>query len=137
MATQQQARHSLFRPGDDGDNAAREKLETLRARITGGADFAELAQENSQDEATADRGGALGWFTQDTYGVDFGAQVAALQAGQVSAPFTTEAGWHIVKREGSRQVAAADDNTRQRRSVERRVGKECVSTRRSRGCPHQ
>ncbi|MDQ2702927.1 MAG: peptidylprolyl isomerase [Pseudomonadota bacterium] len=113
-ATQMQARHILIRPGEDGDNAAKATLETLRARIAGGADFAELAQENSQDEATADRGGSLGWFTQDTYGVDFGAQVAALKDGEVSAPFRTEAGWHIVKREGVRQVAAADDNARAR-----------------------
>jgi peptidyl-prolyl cis-trans isomerase SurA len=110
-ATQLQARHILVK-GDDTE--AKAKLETLRARITGGADFATLAKENSQDEASADKGGELGWFTQDTYGADFGAQVAALQDGQVSAPFKTAAGWHIVLREGSRQVAAADDNLRQR-----------------------
>jgi peptidyl-prolyl cis-trans isomerase SurA len=110
-ATQLQARHILVK-GDDAE--AKAKLETLRARIAGGADFATLAKENSQDEASADKGGELGWFVQDAYGVDFGAQVAALQDGQVSAPFKTAAGWHIVKREGSRQVAAADDNLRQR-----------------------
>jgi peptidyl-prolyl cis-trans isomerase SurA len=110
-ATQLQARHILVK-GDDAQ--AKAALETLRARITGGADFAELAKTDSQDEATAAKGGELGWFTQDTYGADFGAQVAALQDGQVSAPFKTDAGWHIVQREGSRQVAAADDNRRQR-----------------------
>ena len=58
-------------------------------------------------------GGDLGWFAQDAHGVDFGAQVAALQDGQVSAPFKTEAGWEIVQREGSRQAVAADDARRQ------------------------
>lgn len=116
-ATQLQARHILVK-GDDAQ--AKATLETLRARIAGGADFAALAKESSQDEATAAKGGELGWFTQDTYGVDFGAQVAALQDGQMSAPFKTEAGWHIVQREGSRQVAAADDNRRQR--VRERIG---------------
>jgi peptidyl-prolyl cis-trans isomerase SurA len=106
-----QARHILIR-GDD-DAAAKAKLETLRARIAGGADFATLAKENSADTVTAEKGGELGWFAQDAYGADFGTQVAALQDGQVSAPFKTEAGWHIVQREGSRQVAAADDNRRQ------------------------
>jgi peptidyl-prolyl cis-trans isomerase SurA len=109
--TQLQARHILIR-GDD-DAAAKAKLETLRARIAGGADFATLAKENSADTVTAEKGGELGWFAQDAYGADFGTQVAALQDGQVSAPFKTEAGWHIVQREGSRQVAAADDNRRQ------------------------
>jgi peptidyl-prolyl cis-trans isomerase SurA len=108
--TQLQARHILLR-GDD-DAAIKAKLETLRARIAGGADFATVAKENSADTATADKGGELGWFVQDAHGADFGAQVAALQDGQVSAPFKTEAGWHIVQREGSRQVAAADDNRR-------------------------
>ncbi len=123
-ATQLQARHILVK-GEDAE--AKAKLETLRARITGGADFATLAKENSQDQASADKGGELGWFTQDTYGADFGAQVAALQDGQVSAPFKTAAGWHIVLREGSRQVAAADDNLRQRvrESIgQRKLGEE-------------
>jgi peptidyl-prolyl cis-trans isomerase SurA len=109
--TQLQARHILVR--DDNDAAAKARLETLRARIAGGADFATLAKENSADSDTAEKGGELGWFAQDAYGAEFGAQVAALQDGQVSAPFKTEAGWHIVQREGSRQVAAADDNRRQ------------------------
>jgi peptidyl-prolyl cis-trans isomerase SurA len=109
--TQLQARHILVR--DDNDAAAQAKLETLRARIAGGADFATVAKENSADSDTAEKGGELGWFAQDAYGAQFGAQVAALQDGQVSAPFKTEAGWHIVQREGSRQVAAADDNRRQ------------------------
>jgi peptidyl-prolyl cis-trans isomerase SurA len=109
--TQLQARHILVR--DDNDAAAQARLETLRARIAGGADFATVAKENSADSDTAEKGGELGWFAQDAYGAEFGAQVAALQDGQVSAPFKTEAGWHIVQREGSRQVAAADDNRRQ------------------------
>src|SRR5690606_17198768 len=119
--------HILVRADEGGDAAARARLETLRARIAGGADFAQLAQENSQDEATADRGGALGWFAQDSYGVEFGAQVAALADGEVSAPFKTEAGWHIVKREGSRQVAATDENARQRARAtigQRKLGQE-------------
>ena len=115
MVTQLRARHILLRTDENGTDAAiKAKLETLRARIAGGADFAKLASENSQDASTADRGGELGWFAQDAYGSDFGAQVAALQDGQVSAPFKTSSGWHLVEREGSRQSAAADDSRRQR-----------------------
>ena len=54
----------------------------------------------------------LGWFTQDQFGPEFGAQVAALQDGQVSQPFKTQAGWHIVQREGSRQTQVTDQNRR-------------------------
>ena len=107
--TQLRARHILV-TGDDA--AAVAQLETLRARIAGGADFGELAREFSQDPATADKGGELGWFARDAFGVDFGQQVTSLQEGEVSAPFKTQAGWHIVQREGTRQVAG-DDNRRQ------------------------
>jgi peptidyl-prolyl cis-trans isomerase SurA len=109
--TQLRARHILV-AGDD-DAAATAELETLRARIAGGADFGELAREHSDDEATAAKGGELGWFARDAFGVDFGQQVAALDDGEVSAPFKTQAGWHIVQREGERQYAAADENRRQ------------------------
>lgn len=108
--TQYRARHILV-TGDDAEATAR--LETLRARIAGGADFGELAREHSEDRDTAAEGGELGWFARDAYGVDFGQQVAALRDGEVSAPFKTQAGWHIVQREGERQTVAADQNRRQ------------------------
>ena len=113
MVTQYQARHILVRVDDKTDDAqAKAKIDTLRARIAGGADFAEVARENSDDLNTRPTGGELGWFNSDAYGADFGAQVAALQDGQVSTPFKTLAGWHIVQREGSRQVDATDQNRR-------------------------
>ena len=113
LVTQYQARHILIRAEDAGnDAAAKAKLETLRARITGGADFAELAGKNSEDSVSKARGGDLGWFAQDDYGTDFGAQLASLGDGQVSAPFKTQAGWHVIQRIGTRQVNATDENRR-------------------------
>ena len=113
LVTQYQARHILIRAEDVGkDAAAKAKLETLRARITGGADFAELAGKNSEDNVSKARGGDLGWFAQDDYGTDFGAQIASLGDGQVSAPFKTQAGWHVIQRIGTRQVNATDENRR-------------------------
>jgi peptidyl-prolyl cis-trans isomerase SurA len=109
--TELKARHILVKGGDDA--AAKAKLETLRARIAGGADFAAVARENSDDPATQRSGGELGWFAQDAHGVDFGAQVAALKDGEVSAPFKTEAGWEIVQREAAREAVAADATRRQ------------------------
>ena len=111
--TQYHARHILLRTEDGKeDTAAKAKLDTLRARVAGGADFAQLASENSQDNASKAKGGDLGWFAQDDYGPDFGTQVAALADGQVSAPFKTQAGWHIVQRLETRQGKASDENRR-------------------------
>ena len=115
--TQYQARHILIRTGEGAsttDSAAKAKLDTLRARIAGGADFAALAGEASEDDGSKASGGDLGWFGRDDYGPEFGDQVAALADGAVSEPFRTQAGWHIVQRVGSRQAQAGDDERRGR-----------------------
>ncbi|MDH5833131.1 peptidylprolyl isomerase [Luteimonas kalidii] len=112
--TQFNARHILVRPaeGAGGDAEAKARIDTLRARIAGGADFEEVARESSDDTVSKAEGGALGWFAQDEFGPEFGGQVVALQDGQVSAPFKTQAGWHIVQRVGERQTSVDDENRR-------------------------
>lgn len=112
--TQYQARHILIRPGQgaNGDAEAKARIDTLRARIAGGADFAALASESSDDTVSKANGGDLGWFTADEFGPEFGGQVSTLQDGQVSAPFRTQAGWHVVQRVGVRQTNVSDDNRR-------------------------
>ncbi|MCD9028912.1 peptidylprolyl isomerase [Luteimonas sp. BDR2-5] len=112
QVTQYQARHILIRAPAGEDSEARARIDGLRARIAGGADFAEIASETSEDASSKDNGGDLGWFTQDEFGPEFGGQVAALSDGEVSAPFRTQAGWHIVQRTGSRQSSASDSNQR-------------------------
>ena len=113
MVTQYHARHILVRTSEGvSDAQAKAKIETLRARLAGGADFAKVAQEGSNDTNSAGKGGDLGWFTQDTYGPEFGSQVSTLQDGQVSAPFKSAAGWHIVQRIGSRQADVGDESRR-------------------------
>ncbi|MBJ6981272.1 peptidylprolyl isomerase [Luteimonas sp. MC1572] len=107
--TQYQARHILVR---SSDAAGKARIDTLRARIAGGADFATVAREDSEDRFTGDKGGDLGWFMQDQFGPDFGAQVAGLADGEVSAPFRTQAGWHVVQRQGTRQANVGEENRR-------------------------
>lgn len=110
--TQYRARHILIRADADNDAAARAMIQTLQARIAGGADFATLAREHSQDQSSAAEGGELGWFGADDYGIEFGTQVAALNDGGVSQPFRTQAGWHLVQREGTRQANVGDAQRR-------------------------
>ena len=107
--TQYQARHVLVR---DSDAAGKARIDTLRARIAGGADFATVAREDSEDRFSGDKGGDLGWFVQDQFGPEFGAQLAGLADGEVSAPFRTQAGWHIVQRQGTRQTNVGEENRR-------------------------
>jgi peptidyl-prolyl cis-trans isomerase SurA len=111
--TEYNARHILVRVTPTQDvAAAKAKIDTLRARIAGGADFVEVAKESTEDANSRDDGGDLGWFPADAFGPAFGQQVTGLQDGQVSAPFRTDAGWHIVQRVGSRQTDVTDQNRR-------------------------
>jgi parvulin-like peptidyl-prolyl isomerase len=61
------------------------------------ADFAQIARDNSIDEATAPNGGDLGWFPRGVMVKPFDDVAFSLQPGQISQPFETEFGWHIVK----------------------------------------
>ncbi len=122
LVTQYQASHILIRVDDNITAAvAKAKADTLHARLVGGADFATLAREESQDPSSQLRGGDLGWFTQDQFGPDFGAQVIKLADGAISAPFRTQAGWHIMKRAGSRQNDVGSDS--QRDQVRETIGR--------------
>jgi peptidyl-prolyl cis-trans isomerase SurA len=111
--TEYNARHILVRITETQDAAAaKAKIDTLRARIAGGADFVAVAKESTEDANSRDDGGDLGWFPADAFGPAFGQQVTALQDGQVGTPFRTDAGWHIVQRVGSRQTDVTDQNRR-------------------------
>jgi peptidyl-prolyl cis-trans isomerase SurA len=111
--TEYHARHILIRVTDQvSDAAAKAKAETLRARIAGGAEFEAVAKESSDDANSRGQGGDLGWFPVDAFGPDFSRQVESVNDGGVTAPFRTDAGWHIVQRVGTRQTDVTDQNKR-------------------------
>lgn len=113
MITQYHGRHILIRVGDGKtDDQARAEAETLAARLAGGADFEALAKQNSQDTASAAKGGDLGWFAADEFGPEFRSQVTLLKNGEVSKPFRTQAGWHVLQVLDSRQANVGDQNRR-------------------------
>ena len=119
--TEFHARHILARVDETHpEAAARAKIDTLAARLAGGADFQSLAKESSDDENTKAQGGDLGWFASDQYGLAFGTQVAALADGGVSKPFRSDAGWHIVQRVGTRQ---GQGNQSQRAQMREAIGR--------------
>lgn len=113
QTTQYSARHILIRvDGEKTDAQAKAEAETLRARIEGGADFAQLATEHSDDVASGAKGGNLGWFGQDQFGPEIGQLMASLKDGELGQPVRTSAGWHVFERIGTRQAAAGDENLR-------------------------
>ena len=70
--------------------------DSIYAQLQGGADFAQTAMAQSNDTATAENGGDLGWFTKGQMVEPFENVAFSLQPGQYSEPFQTQYGWHIV-----------------------------------------
>jgi peptidyl-prolyl cis-trans isomerase SurA len=111
--TEYHVRHILVRVNDRQDDAtAKARIDTLRARLAGGGVFEEVARESSEDNNTRGQGGDLGWFPADAFGPEFGSQVTALADGGISAPFRTDAGWHVIERVAERQTDVTDNNRR-------------------------
>ena len=75
----------------------REEADAIAQLLAEGRDFAELAVAMSQDQATRLEGGDLGYFSRGGILPAFGAVAFATPVGQVSEPFHTEFGWHLLK----------------------------------------
>jgi len=78
-------------------NAALNKINSLRSKIVAGEDFAEIAKANSQDPSAADNGGDLGYFSAFKMVYPFESAAFNTKVGQVSQPFLTQFGYHILK----------------------------------------
>lgn len=91
-------RHILVRTNEIvSDDDARTRLEQLRLRIVGGDDFATLARSHSDDTGSALKGGSLGWIGPGDTVAAFEKAMNALAPNQVSKPFKSTFGWHIVQ----------------------------------------
>lgn len=95
---ERQAAHILLDVTAERDEqAARELLQSLRARIEAGETFETLAAEYSQDSGSAAQGGDVGFSDGQVFPEAFEAALASLEPGQVSEPVRTEAGLHLIK----------------------------------------
>jgi peptidyl-prolyl cis-trans isomerase SurA len=109
IVQQTKARHILIRTDEvTSDTDARSRLVKLRDRIIDGDDFDTLARSNSDDKASAIKGGDLGWSTPGNLVPQFEEQMDGLAIGEVSQPFETQFGWHIVQVLGRRDFDATD-----------------------------
>jgi len=94
---QTHARHILITPNEIIDDAtARQQLEDALKKIAAGEDFAELAKLLS-DGPTAPVGGDLGWSDPGSFVPEFEETMAKLEIGEVSEPFRSPFGWHILE----------------------------------------
>ena len=98
IITQVHARHILIRPNEveNVEDVVR-RLNQLKLRIENGEDFNELARAHSQDTVSAADGGDLGWVNPGDLVPAFEQVMNTLKDGEVSQPFETQYGWHIVQ----------------------------------------
>jgi len=96
---QRHARHLLIKAAADETSrkAAFDKINTAKARLDAGEDFAAIAKELSDDSSTADKGGDLGFFAQGSMLPEFDEAAFDTEKGNVSEPIETQYGYHLVK----------------------------------------
>lgn len=115
IVNQIHVRHILMKPNAlDDDATVREKLAKIRQRILNGEDFAGIASAVSEDPGSAPDGGDLGWAGPGTFVPEFDKAIADLKPNEISQPFKTRYGWHIVQMLGTRTYDSTDDVRRQR-----------------------
>ncbi len=104
MATEFHARHIMIETNDlVGPRQAMEQIRDVHKQLIEGGDFAALAKEYSNDVTSQNLGGDMGWFMPQAYGERIAQTLEAMQDGEISEPFQTETGWHIIERLGMRE----------------------------------
>lgn len=98
IVTQTHLRHILIKTNEvTSDRDAKSRLEQLTRRIGGGEDFTQLARSHSGDKASAINGGDLGWLSAGDMLPRFREEVSKLDNNELSKPFRTDFGWHLVQ----------------------------------------
>lgn len=98
IITQTRVRHILLRPDElTGDTEAQARLNQYRSQVMAGEDFSALARAHSQDPGSGSKGGELGWVNPGQLVPQFEKVMNALKPGEISEPFRSPFGWHIVQ----------------------------------------
>jgi peptidyl-prolyl cis-trans isomerase SurA len=115
LVSQVHARHILMKTNEiEDDETVRQKLNGIRGRVLAGESFEAIASVTSEDPGSAAQGGDLGWVGPGTFTPVFEQQIDSLAENEISQPFRTEFGWHIVQLLGRRTYDATEDVVRNR-----------------------
>ncbi len=124
VVQQVKARHILLKPTEIQDDATVEqRLRTVRERIVKGEDFAGIAKTLSEDPGSAAEGGDLGWTGPGSFVPEFEKVLESLAENEISTPFRTQFGWHIIQLLGRRQFDNTEELRRQRAFTQLRESK--------------
>ena len=98
LVEQHNVQHILLTPNEVRDNQETQKaIEAIRTEILGGKKFSESAKLYSDDIGTSLSGGSLGWSVPGQFQPKFEEMMSAVSIGDVSEPFETTYGWHILQ----------------------------------------
>lgn len=116
MTVEVKARHILIKSNIIlSDEKAQQVLTKYRSDILDGSKtFAELANANSQDPGSAVKGGDLGWADPNMYVPEFRDLALEMPIGEISQPFHTMHGWHILQVMEKRESDTTEDATKQK-----------------------
>lgn len=104
------ARHIMIQTNElVSPRAAMDKISEIKEKLDNGEDFADLAKENSDDPTSANLGGDMGWFPPDAYGPRVHQGLLAMKEGEISEPFQTEGGWHVMEVLGKREMDRTEE----------------------------
>ena len=108
-------RHILLIPNRIRPDAASEELiNQIKNRIESGEDFGELASEYSDDPGSKQEGGNLGWAGEGVYDDEFERQMIKANQNEITAPFLSQFGWHIIEVLGTRVEDKTNENIEDR-----------------------
>ena len=92
------ARHILLKPNQIRDEKATiAELNELRNQVLAGDEFAKLSKQLSEDPGSALKGGELGWSTPGMFVPEFEETMSSIVLNEISAPFASQFGWHILQ----------------------------------------
>lgn len=104
MVSQYQTRHILIQPSEVVSlERAKQMIDSLYNRAKAGNDFATLAATYSNDTGSARDGGSLGWVSPGMMVPEFEQVMKETPVGQISKPFQSQFGWHILQVTDTRQ----------------------------------
>lgn len=121
------ARHILIQANTlRTEDQARLQARDLHDRLVKGEDFAKLASEFSDDPGSKASGGDLGWQPPGVFVKEFQAQMDGLKSNQITAPFRTQFGWHVLQvlDRRTRDVTVESRRARARGAIQNRKAAE-------------
>ncbi len=104
LVPQYQTRHILIQTSEVvSPENAKQMIDSLYTRLKQGEDFAVLASTFSNDTGSARDGGSLGWVSPGVMVPEFEQRMKSTAVGQISEPFQSQFGWHILQVTDTRQ----------------------------------